>query len=102
MRIFTPGSELPFAGHPTLGSAWVLGELLGLDSVTLQLGAGLVPVELERSAAGEITFGRMSQPIPELGGPFPRADELLAALGAAPRRAACRSRPTSTGQSTST
>jgi trans-2,3-dihydro-3-hydroxyanthranilate isomerase len=85
VRIFTPGSELPFAGHPTLGSAWVLGELLGLDRVTLQLAAGLVPVQLERSAAGEIAFGRMSQPIPEFGGPFPHAVELLAALGAPPR-----------------
>jgi trans-2,3-dihydro-3-hydroxyanthranilate isomerase len=82
VRIFTPGGELPFAGHPTLGSAWVLGELLAMDSVTLQLGIGLVPVELERSGTGEITFGRMSQPIPELTGPFPRTAELLAALGA--------------------
>jgi len=51
VRIFTPGEELPFAGHPTLGSAWVLGDLLGKDTVTLQLGVGLVPVELERDAA---------------------------------------------------
>src|SRR5215469_1413996 len=43
VRIFTPFRELPFAGHPTLGSAWVLGELLGKDVVTLRLGAGLVP-----------------------------------------------------------
>jgi trans-2,3-dihydro-3-hydroxyanthranilate isomerase len=85
VRIFTPASELPFAGHPTLGSAWVLGELLGQDTVTLQLGAGLVPVRLERDpATGQITFGRMSQPIPELRGPLARADELLAALGATP------------------
>jgi trans-2,3-dihydro-3-hydroxyanthranilate isomerase len=85
VRIFTPGSELPFAGHPTLGSAWVLGELLGKEAVTLQLGAGLVPVQLDRDpASGQITFGRMSQPIPELGGPFHRTDELLAALGGAP------------------
>ena len=81
VRIFTPGRELPFAGHPTLGSAWVLGELLGADTVTLELGVGLVPVELERSGTGEIIFGRMSQPVPELAGPFPRAQELLAALG---------------------
>jgi trans-2,3-dihydro-3-hydroxyanthranilate isomerase len=85
VRIFTPGRELPFAGHPTLGSAWVLGELLGRDAVTLHLGAGLVPVELDRDpGSGQITFGRMSQPIPALAGPFPRADELLAALGTAP------------------
>ena len=36
VRIFTPGGELPFAGHPTLGSAWVLGEILGKQTVTLQ------------------------------------------------------------------
>ena len=100
VRIFTPGRELPFAGHPTLGSAWVLGELLGRDTVRLQLGAGLVPVELERSTIGEITFGRMSQPVPELGGPFPRTDELLAALGTS--EYGSRSRLTPTGQSTST
>jgi trans-2,3-dihydro-3-hydroxyanthranilate isomerase len=84
VRIFTPGSELPFAGHPTLGSAWVLGELLGKDTITLQLGVGLVPVELERDPAGAITFGRMSQPVPGLDGPFGRAQELIAALGAEP------------------
>jgi trans-2,3-dihydro-3-hydroxyanthranilate isomerase len=86
VRIFTPGGELPFAGHPTLGSAWVLGELLGKDTVTLQLGAGLVPVELDRDPrSGQVAFGRMSQPIPRLAGPFPDAAELLAALGTAPR-----------------
>jgi trans-2,3-dihydro-3-hydroxyanthranilate isomerase len=85
VRIFTPGGELPFAGHPTLGSAWVLGELLGRDVVTLQLGAGLVPVELERGADGRMAFGRMSQPLPRLDGPYPRAAELVEALGAAPR-----------------
>ncbi|HTU72209.1 MAG TPA: PhzF family phenazine biosynthesis protein [Trebonia sp.] len=83
VRIFTPARELPFAGHPTLGSAWVLGELLGQDTVTLHLGAGLVPVRLERDpATGQVTFGRMSQPIPEQAGPFPQARELLTALGA--------------------
>jgi trans-2,3-dihydro-3-hydroxyanthranilate isomerase len=85
VRIFTPGGELPFAGHPTLGSAWVLGELLGKGTVTLQLGAGLVPVELNRDAAGTITFGWMSQPLPQLAGPFGRASELIQALGADPR-----------------
>jgi trans-2,3-dihydro-3-hydroxyanthranilate isomerase len=81
VRIFTPGKELPFAGHPTLGSAWVLGELLGKDTVTLQLGVGLVPVELERDpATGEVTFGRMAQPIPGTRA-YDRVPELLAALG---------------------
>jgi trans-2,3-dihydro-3-hydroxyanthranilate isomerase len=85
VRIFTPGGELPFAGHPTLGSAWVLAGILGKDTVTLQLAAGLVPVELERDAAGKVTFGRMSQPLPRYDGPFDRAAELIEALGAVPR-----------------
>lgn len=79
VRIFTPGGELPFAGHPTLGSAWVLGEMLKKQTVTLRTGAGLIPVELDRE--GEtITFGWMSQPIPDWG-PYDRAAELLQALG---------------------
>jgi trans-2,3-dihydro-3-hydroxyanthranilate isomerase len=85
VRIFTPGGELPFAGHPTLGSAWVLGELLRKPVITLELGAGLVPVELERDAGGQVAFGRMSQPLPRLDGLFPRAAELIDALGAAPK-----------------
>ena len=63
VRIFTPGGEIPFAGHPTLGSAWVLGEITGRQTVTIQTAVGLVPVELERDQ-NTITFGRMSQPIP--------------------------------------
>jgi trans-2,3-dihydro-3-hydroxyanthranilate isomerase len=81
IRIFTPGAEIPFAGHPTLGSAWLLGEVLGKQTVVLRTGAGLVPVELERGA-DTITFGRMSQPVPTWE-PYDRTAELLAALGTA-------------------
>lgn len=84
VRIFTPGGEIPFAGHPTLGSAWVLGEILGKDAVTIKTAAGLVPVELERQGQA-ITFGRMSQPIPVLA-PCDRTEELVEALGAPPKR----------------
>jgi trans-2,3-dihydro-3-hydroxyanthranilate isomerase len=80
VRIFTPGRELPFAGHPTLGSAWVLGELLGKDTVTLQLGVGPVPVTLQRDPSGQIEFGRMSQPVPAVAA-YKRVPELRAALG---------------------
>jgi len=79
VRIFTPLSELTFAGHPVLGSAFVLGETLGASAVTLETGAGLVPVELKRSR-GRITFGRMEQPVP-VPEPYEEAAELLAALG---------------------
>jgi trans-2,3-dihydro-3-hydroxyanthranilate isomerase len=80
VRIFTPGGELPFAGHPTLGSAWVLGEILKKELVTLRTGVGLVPVELGRDAGDEIAFGWMSQPIPDWG-PYEQTAELLDALG---------------------
>ena len=45
VRIFTPNEELPFAGHPTLGTAHVLRRLRGGDRLTLELAAGVVPVE---------------------------------------------------------
>ncbi|HEX6762965.1 MAG TPA: PhzF family phenazine biosynthesis protein [Gaiellaceae bacterium] len=63
IRIFTPGRELPFAGHPTLGTAFVLGAPLQKIVLRLQTGAGIVPVELERDGP-RIVFGRMEQPIP--------------------------------------
>lgn len=81
VRIFTPGGEIPFAGHPTLGSAWLLGQLLGKQIITLRTGAGLVPVELDREG-DTITFGQMSQPVPTWA-PYDRTAELLAALGTA-------------------
>jgi trans-2,3-dihydro-3-hydroxyanthranilate isomerase len=80
IRIFTPVSELPFAGHPVLGTAFVLGAPLQLVEIRLETGVGVVPVVLERDDAGRIAFGRMSQPIPTVR-PFERGDELLAALG---------------------
>ena len=79
VRIFTPARELPFAGHPVLGCAFVVGDELGRDTVRLETGLGVTPVELEREN-GRITFGRMEQQIPEWR-PYERADELLAALG---------------------
>ncbi len=44
VRIFTPGFEMPFAGHPTLGTAYVIGERLGLEDVVLRVPAGDIPV----------------------------------------------------------
>ncbi|MGH2450503.1 MAG: PhzF family phenazine biosynthesis protein [Candidatus Limnocylindria bacterium] len=78
MRIFTPVSELPFAGHPVLGTAFVLAAPLQLGEIRLETGVGIVPVTLEREG-GRIVFGRMSQPIPTVR-PFEQGDELLAAL----------------------
>jgi trans-2,3-dihydro-3-hydroxyanthranilate isomerase len=79
IRIFTPTAELKFAGHPTLGSAFVLGGPLQLEVIRLETGAGIVPVLLEREGA-RIVFGRMEQPIPSVE-PWPDADGLLRKLG---------------------
>jgi trans-2,3-dihydro-3-hydroxyanthranilate isomerase len=79
IRIFTPAMELPFAGHPVLGSAFVLAGPLQLGEILLETGSGVVPVTLEREGA-RIVFGRMQQPIPEWE-PFANADELQELLG---------------------
>jgi trans-2,3-dihydro-3-hydroxyanthranilate isomerase len=79
IRIFTPSSELPFAGHPTLGTAFVLAGPLSLDEIKLETKAGVVPVRLEREGP-KIAFGRMEQPLPTVE-PYEGEAELLAALG---------------------
>lgn len=79
IRIFTPGAELPFAGHPILGTAFVLAGPLQLVEMNLETKAGVVPVRLRRDGS-RIAFGWMTQPAFSYE-PFDRADELLAALG---------------------
>jgi len=80
IRIFTPRNEIPFAGHPCLGAAFVLGAPLQLGMIALETGSGVVPVELERDESGRIVYGKMTQPVPTAA-PYGRADEMLAALG---------------------
>ena len=60
VRIFTVQEELPFAGHPTLGTAFALRGESGLPQVTLELNVGKVPVHFE-DHAGEPPFGEMTQ-----------------------------------------
>ena len=83
IRIFTPALELPFAGHPVLGTAFVLGERSGADLVTLRPPAGPVPVALTRGGDGTIVHGEMEQPLP-VAEPFEPVGELLDALGVQP------------------
>lgn len=80
IRIFTPAAELPFAGHPVLGTAFLLAERAGSESVALETGAGIVAVRLTRDAGGRLADGEMDQPLPVLE-PFPPVDALLGALG---------------------
>jgi trans-2,3-dihydro-3-hydroxyanthranilate isomerase len=79
MRIFTPTIEVPFAGHPTLGTAFVLGGPLQLHEIRLETGMGVVPVQLEREGA-RIVFGWMTQPLPTVE-PYEDEATLLDALG---------------------
>ena len=59
VRIFTPSEELPFAGHPTLGTAAVLRKHDSPSTVVLDLKAGKVPVVFRKEARG--IFGEMTQ-----------------------------------------
>jgi trans-2,3-dihydro-3-hydroxyanthranilate isomerase len=79
VRIFTPAAELPFAGHPVLATAFVLGRGSGAAIIGLETGAGLVSIALQRTG-DEVTFGEMEQPIP-VRESFAHQAELLAALG---------------------
>jgi len=80
MRIFNPWEEMRFAGHPTLGTAWVLGAPMQLGAVVLETLAGLVEVTLDRDSSGRIDFGRMRQPVPTIQ-PVKATDQLFGVLG---------------------
>ncbi len=72
VRIFTAREELPFAGHPTLGTASVLQtivpEACANNAVTLALNVGPVPVRFEPAAANSLAiFAEMTQRDPEFG-----------------------------------
>ncbi len=70
VRIFTVQEELPFAGHPTLGTAFVLrgqaGALAGASEIRLDLNVGTVPVRFTQEPT-QPAFGEMTQKNPEFG-----------------------------------
>jgi len=66
VRIFTVQEELPFAGHPTLGTAFALRGDSGVKEIVLELNVGKVPVRFEE-AAGAPVFGEMTQVDPVFG-----------------------------------
>ncbi len=66
VRIFTPKSEVPFAGHPTLGTAYVIRRFLRTDSVDgllLSLKSGVIPVTFDRRKGSEIIWMKQSPPV---------------------------------------
>ncbi len=66
VRIFTVQEELPFAGHPTLGTAFFLRGDSGASEIKLDLNLGTIPVRFE-AQPGEPAFGEMRQRDPEFG-----------------------------------
>lgn len=80
IRIFNSHHEMPFAGHPTLGAAFVLAAPLQLGVIELETGAGTIPVVLERDESGRIVFGRMRQLVPTVT-EVEEVDRVHAALG---------------------
>jgi trans-2,3-dihydro-3-hydroxyanthranilate isomerase len=78
VRIFTPGKELPYAGHPTLGTAWVIRQTLlegRADELVLRLGVGPVRVRFAPDGLVWLTTPRATF------GPAPARETVAAALG---------------------
>jgi trans-2,3-dihydro-3-hydroxyanthranilate isomerase len=98
VRIFTPSIEVPFAGHPNVGTAFVLaamGELGPLDgpvAVTFEEKAGLVPITVERRAGGAIAC-ELSAPEKLSLGPDVPVSEVAAALSLRPEDVSTRVHP---------
>lgn len=65
VRIFTVNEELPFAGHPTLGTSWYLQQQSGQSDVVLDLKVGKIPVHFEQRDG--LLFGEMRQAEPQFG-----------------------------------
>ncbi|MEV6553091.1 PhzF family phenazine biosynthesis isomerase [Streptomyces sp. NPDC051597] len=78
VRIFTPVNELPFAGHPILGTAVAIGRPRKVDRLVLETAMGAIPFELVHG--DDATSVRMAQPVP-VWEPYEHAGALLAALG---------------------
>lgn len=83
VRIFTPGIELPFAGHPTVGTAWVMA-MRGMVPAGLRefvLGEGIGPVPVRMDGEGSSAFVWMRHPAVSFGPPIAARAEVAAALG---------------------
>jgi trans-2,3-dihydro-3-hydroxyanthranilate isomerase len=83
VRIFTPHVELPFAGHPTVGTGWVLIDegLVGSDAPTfiLEEGVGPIPVRVDRGSGSIVLW--MAHPAVKFGEVLEERQDMAAALG---------------------
>lgn len=88
VRIFTPGEEVPFAGHPTLGTAFLIQQELiqqPVEQVILNLKVGQIPVTFSYTEAAQPDILWMKQMPPTFGRTF-SAEEMAAVLGIEPRQ----------------
>lgn len=89
VRIFTPARELPMAGHPTLGTSFVLARegmiklADGTTRITLEEGVGPIPVTLQANA-GQIDTIEMQQPLPSFSAYFDRRAAIAEMLTLSP------------------
>ena len=96
IRIFTPGRELPMAGHPTIGSTFALAELgviaKGRDRFVFGLGVG--PTTVELSWEGDrLAFAWMDQGLPDVHAPLSTADAIIRSVGLDPAAVAATGLP---------
>ena len=85
VRIFTPGDEIPFAGHPTLGTAFVLvsamkGKRKKAKKIFLELDAGDIEIDIDYAGA-KIKRLTMHQPLPDFGSALQNRGQVASALG---------------------
>ncbi|MDO9707773.1 PhzF family phenazine biosynthesis protein [Paracraurococcus lichenis] len=83
IRIFTPGAEIPFAGHPNVGTAVMLARRFGVtgDSLALDQAAGRVVARLSRDAAGLVVTAEIEAPLPFATTAHPAAEAVAECLG---------------------
>lgn len=86
VRIFTPGRELPFAGHPMIGTALVLANLEGQPrsaakhTLTIEVPLGVVPIEIGEGPGGEAVATCVAPKLPVVSAASPSAEQIAAAL----------------------
>jgi trans-2,3-dihydro-3-hydroxyanthranilate isomerase len=82
VRIFTPVEEIPFAGHPAIGTAFVIAtrSRKRLDALALELGVGIIAIDIERRGK-KIQSLKMHQPLPVFGSALQNREQAARALG---------------------
>jgi trans-2,3-dihydro-3-hydroxyanthranilate isomerase len=84
LRIFTPEAEIPFAGHPVVGTVFALereARLTENAEFQLHLDCGAIPLRLQRGESGALLQATMTQPRPVFMAEAPRAEMVAHALG---------------------